>query len=225
MSTHRDHTGRRDCTHPRARHEHGTLAAWRDDKCSCFDCRVACANAARAYRSGGTWSDGTLVPMRGTRRRLQALAAIGVGRAELADRLGVDPRMITFLRSEQQSVRVETAAAVTALYDELWNATRTGHASECARTQAAKRGWLPPLGWDSIDDDPEPPTGEPCDLDEVAVERAVYGHHVPPLNRAERLEAIRVMHRRGLDDSDIGRRMGKTPAAICQDRRRYLATT
>ena len=43
---------KRDCQCPRARHQHGTIHAYREDKCRCPDCRAANRRAVTAYRIG-----------------------------------------------------------------------------------------------------------------------------------------------------------------------------
>jgi len=93
----------------------------------------------------------------GTRRRLQALQAIGYPGQYLAVRLGAGPNsMLQVARRDR--VRAATARAVAALYAELENTP--GPSSRTARA-ARGRGWLPPVWWDedSIDDPQAVPAG------------------------------------------------------------------
>lgn len=92
------------------------------------------------------------IPAAGTRRRLQALAAIGHPLYVVAERAGVEYRHAsTIARGKQTRTSVRVARAVAAVYDELWQivgpSTRT-------RKHAARCGWVPPLAWDddTIDD-------------------------------------------------------------------------
>lgn len=95
----------------------------------------------------------------GTKRRLQALVAIGWSQARLARRLGLLPSNFgTLLRSGKCTAK--RALEVMDLYDELWNQPQFGtdwhskSAAARARNYAAALGWAPPLAWDddSIDD-------------------------------------------------------------------------
>lgn len=93
----------------------------------------------------------------GTRRRLQALISIGHSGASLADRIGWSRTNIWTLILGDGVVSARTAAKVAAVYDELWN--QAGPSAR-ARNLAAKRGWVPPLAWDDIDD----PDAAPLDV-------------------------------------------------------------
>ena len=71
----------------------------------------------------------------GTRRRLQALVAIGYPKAQLARRLRLGPvQFKTLLRRDK--VTAATARAVQALYDDLWDQPPPG----CGGAGAQVRG-------------------------------------------------------------------------------------
>jgi hypothetical protein len=254
---------RRDCTHPRARHVHGTRVAYVKDRCRCTDCTAANTAAGRAVHRAqtfGRWRpfvdaapvrehiralraagigveqiamladvstshvreladsgrDGnpgirrvrpetahqvlriradqanraprSHVDATGTRRRLQALIAVGWPHGQLAARLGRSPANLR--RSMlSDSVTAQTARDVSALYEKLWNLRPPQStddqraAADAARAFAAERGWLPPLAWDDIDTDPDPRhhtenAEADDDLDEIAIERALAGDDV-----------------------------------------------
>lgn len=107
----------------------------------------------------------SLVDGTGTRRRLQALVAIGWPQMTLARLAGVDKLTV----NDQVLERVPTAYGATAravrdLYDQLWNVdpeTRgvTRRWSEHARALAARRRWAPPAAWD--DDTIDSPAATP----------------------------------------------------------------
>ncbi|RFU20592.1 helix-turn-helix domain-containing protein [Geodermatophilus marinus] len=296
---------RRDCTHPRARHVHGTRAAYVKDRCRCTDCTAANTASGRAVHRAqtfGRWRpfvdaapvrehlralraagigveqiamlaglstshvrelanpgrDGnpgirrvrpetahqvlrvrvdeanraprSHVGATGTRRRLQALIAIGWPHDELAARLG---RNSAGLRRSMLSdaVTARTAQDVTALYEQLWN-LRPPHstddqraAADAARAFAAERGWLPPLAWDDIDTDPEPQhharrVEKDDDLDEIAIERALAGDGVrlEHLTLAEQDEVVRRLTERGESIRDIARQLATTKRTISRRR-------
>jgi hypothetical protein len=111
-------------------------------------------------------SDGALVPSAGTRRRIQALVAIGWSMAKLADRLGVQPTNLPAVLN-RPNVLVATRRAVVSLYDELWDtapptdAHRDKIAASRARNMARRNGWPPPMAWDDDEiDDPRPTLAE-----------------------------------------------------------------
>lgn len=153
--------------------------------------------------------DGGLTSAVGTRRRLQALVANGWSLSKLAQRLGVDVgNLVTMLGREH--VTAGRHRAVKALFEELWDKQppRSGWhdaaAFTRARRHAAARRWLPPLAWDDIDADPEPPAVEGGDdvVDEIAVELAMAGEG-PRLTPAEHHEAVRRLHRERWSDGRI----------------------
>ena len=139
---------------------------------------------------------------RGTRRRLQALAAIGWNHHEIARRLGY-PRWKVNKALEGAYVDIRVHDDIAALYDELWDqqppthtrAQRVGRSY--ALTVARRHGWLPPLAWDDIDTDDEPAVvdEEPV-VDEVAIDLALRGERVR-LTREERHVAIHLARERG----------------------------
>lgn len=102
-----------------------------------------------------------LVPGVGSRRRLQAMVALGWTQKRLAQLLGVEPEN---LRVTMRSERVfrSTSERVAELYERIgdepppvrnhWEAG----AVTASRRRAAEAGWLPPAAWDDPDTDPEP---------------------------------------------------------------------
>jgi hypothetical protein len=102
----------------------------------------------------------------GTRRRLEALAAIGWSVAALADRGHLDRQPLD-AALRHQPVHARTARAVRDLYAELWASPRPAPdhrargAVARARNRAATRGYVPPLGWD--EDDLDDPYATPAD--------------------------------------------------------------
>ncbi|MFI6587479.1 hypothetical protein [Embleya sp. NPDC050493] len=97
----------------------------------------------------------TDVDATGTRRRIQALIALGWTRRALAEHLGRTPAQVGIL-TRARLVHARTATDVRTLYDRL---SMTSGPHDQARAEAAARGWTPPLAWDegTLDD----PTAEP----------------------------------------------------------------
>jgi hypothetical protein len=97
----------------------------------------------------------------GTRRRLQALIALGYPAASLAHRLGADPRRVKcVVRGTTATVTSLMHAAVHDLYDQLWDVRPAEgtlaerKAAAAARALATSKGWPTPMGLDDdrIDD-------------------------------------------------------------------------
>ena len=110
---------------------------------------------ARRLLAARTQSCGQRRNACGSRRRLQALVALGHPPADLARQVGVSqPRLRRILSCETQRVSSAVHRDVCALYDQLWNqapSEQTGRqrlATESARQQAESAGWPPPMALD-----------------------------------------------------------------------------
>lgn len=165
----------------------------------------------------------TLIPSRGVQRRIQALATNGWCIQAIATRLGLSRATLshTIWRTH---VEVRTHRAIADAYEQLWNTEppRTGqYADRTIRKtidHADRLGWLPPLAWDDIDNDPEPPAGEAAGIDEIAIALAVHGERVK-LTREERHIAVTTLNRdRGYDDQVIASMLLVSDKTIGRDR-------
>jgi hypothetical protein len=155
----------------------------------------------------GSAIDG-LTPAIGTRRRIQALQAIGYPRRYLAARLGMSG--LQFGKSSE--VRAVHARAVAELYREL---SDTPGPSSKIRAIALNRGYLPPVWWD--DDTIDDPRAEPEGLREyreVRRQRRIGGRreYITDVElvddvSAPRAERVALMHRRGLSVEQIAARL------------------
>ena len=113
------------------------------------------------------------VPSLGTTRRLRALYALGWTGNQLGERLGISSARVSHLVSGvRPKVHRDTAARVAALYDDLSMTVpqdpevlprRHIRVHDRQRRQSAAKGWRPPLFWDDIDRDPEPPAVDETD--------------------------------------------------------------
>lgn len=156
------------------------------------------------------------VDITGTRRRLQALFALGWRYQDLGDRLGVGKaRVWSLVQGDQTRVYLATAAKVRALYDELSMTVPEGPTFDRQRRWAAKLGFAPPLAWD--DEDLDDPAAQPrarviapaYGYDEAVVERFVAEAVRPEgrnLTHAEVVEAVRRLRRAGVSTHELRRR-------------------
>jgi hypothetical protein len=148
-------------------------------------------------------------PAIGSRRRLQALQALGYGRTRLATELGyVNAGAIAYLMSNKsQTVTQAVDRRVREVYDRLsMLPPPTGAGPTRARTWARRRGFAVPLAWDdnTIDDPSARPHGNyaqddharKTDIDPVAIERTIAGDRIQ-LTRAERFEVVTRMRAAG----------------------------
>ena len=143
-------------------------------------------------------ADGARIDGTGTRRRLQALVAIGWSGSELMRRMGRIPTNFGFL-VEGGQVKAHTARAVRELYEQLWNTAPPETSREekisasRSRRHASDRGWPPPMAWDDDTID-RPDVAHGPDQDEqpdhVAVERVLAGHRAK-LRHVDRVELAR----------------------------------
>lgn len=162
---------------------------------------------------------GALIPARGTHRRLQALVARGWSQAKLADALSRSRGNFGAMMKRDR-VSVALHRAVADLFDELWDQvppheewrdsiaySRTVHYAEARR-------WLPPLAWDDIDNDVEPPVPDEDDgIDETAVLLAMQGEGVR-LTPAERRECVLRLHGERWSDGRIAETIGCTDKTV-----------
>lgn len=156
---------------------------------------------------------GSLVPAAGTRRRLQALVAIGWSQSQLASRLGVLPSNFSAVLARER-VTAATARAVKSLYDQLWDRPpaeadhRSRIAAARARRRAQARGWPPPAAWDdqAIDN----PAAAPAP-----------GWQRTRMSSAELADEARDLLVQGLTRDHAAQRLGRTRYAIDKALSRY----
>lgn len=163
------------------------------------------------------------VPATATQRRLQALMCMGWSLSKIGTRLGRDKQVMSrTLHSDR--VEAATHLAVASLYDDLWDQvppsdTPTQRAVNASvRAYARKHNWVPPLGWDDIENDAEPMTADDDDsIDEIAVELAMQGNDVK-LTVAERREALTRLHARKWADPLIAETLHVDSRTVLRDR-------
>jgi hypothetical protein len=87
----------------------------------------------------------------GTRRRIQALVALGWSNSKIAKAAGIAECNIARLLTPGERCFSETRRRVAAAYDELWDKTpppNPGHSDVFSRKRAAANGWAKPMAWD-----------------------------------------------------------------------------
>lgn len=150
--------------------------------------------------------EGGYIAALGSTRRLRALYALGHHVHVIAHETGLARTTIHgFTTGSWTRIQPRHAAAIRAAYDRL--SMSLGTSWQTWKT-AQENNWAPPLAWDdeTIDD----PAARPrrgkaraqCDIDEVAVLRALRGEPVP-LNSRERTRAVEVGLLRGMGYDDV----------------------
>lgn len=155
-----------------------------------------------------------LVPVTGTRRRVEALQWLGWSAAEISRRLGRNPTWLTQTTRKHAVIRRETAEAVARVYDglsmRLPNPATQSERLSVGRTQALarRRGYAPPLAWDDIDNDDRPAIGATGNApDEAVILRVLAGENLPTTT-AERREIMRRWLASGRTQKALCDRMG-----------------
>jgi hypothetical protein len=196
--------------------------------------RILSIQATAGNRAPRSHLDG-----RGTRRRVQALVALGWTHKLLAAQLG---RTATNLKRSLagEQVTAHTADQISDLYERLWD-SRPPHATavdraqiDATRSYARERGWLPPLAWEDIDTDPDPEPHDRHDrhdphrgdtdpdyLDEIAIELAVAGEGIrlDRLTPAEQDEVVRRLTDQGSSIRDIAAQLATTTRTVSRRRK------
>lgn len=169
--------------------------------------QISAANADKllAVQPDARPASGALVNDTATRRRLQALVAIGYTQTYLCGLIGVTPQNGNSLFNGGQSgVRQSTADTVAALFDKL---SMTPGPSQRARTLAKRKRWAPPLAWDD----------DTIDNPDAAPDR---GHSVT-VSFADKIAELRDC---GYSDLIIAQRLGVQPASLLRQLNRYNIT-
>lgn len=179
-------------------------------------CRDECCARAhnrymKLYRMG---RQPRLIDATGTRRRLQALMALGHTAATIDEAAGKGKNWSHML-ARKPRVRSSNAAVVAAIYERLCMVVPDHDHAPRLRTLASQRGYLPPLAWDDIDDPNERPRpSRAVDFtipDPVVVERILGGDFKVPATRPDRVEVVRRWAAAGRSLSELARVTGWKP--------------
>jgi hypothetical protein len=135
---------------PRHGQTRGYWAHRRDGEEACDRCKRAAARYQATRQHYGT---PRRVSALGSRRRVQALVALGWTIQQIAAEVGyANTANIWKLMREDRWIFQSTADKVALVYERLCMTRPEGVAAHRSRLRAARRGWVPPLAWDDIDD-------------------------------------------------------------------------
>lgn len=137
------------CTHPRARHQHGTYACYQRDACRCEPCRTVANRRAKAARVRAETGQSALVPAERTRTHL-AMLMDTLTMGQIARRSGVHPtalHLVLGMPDGRRSKRVarKTERAVLAVRADRHGPERGGLVDSLG-TQRRLRA-LVAMGW------------------------------------------------------------------------------
>ena len=145
---------------------HGSLAGY---KAGCRDqcCRAGAAHYQRWREYDQMLGRPRTLPVRGFRRRVEALRAIGWSVNDIASAIGMDVRNLP-RTCEGTSVYRATHQKLAEAYERMCMKPPTDRYASRRRTLAVRRGCIPPLAWDDIDRDvtPAKTSGRVTTLDE-----------------------------------------------------------
>lgn len=140
-------------------------------------------------------ADGSFTDALGARRRLQALVALGWTQTEIATRIGwTTANLNRITLGHVAQVTRATHTLIDELYEQL--SMRPGPSTR-AQGVARRRGWVPPLAWDDIDDP----------LEQPAVDLVRRSDRVDPLDVLE-------LHKAGETRDAIAQRLGIARTSI-----------
>lgn len=160
-------------------------------------------------------ADGVRVDATGTRRRIQALVAMGWSFTALAPEMGFHPRPLGDM-ARGNWISAGSARKVKAAYKRLIHFTpeQCGvqpQARALAKRVAAREGWVPPGAWDDIDDPaclPDLGTDDPVNRTTIAAYRHTEIQHLASAGVSEHEIAERLGMARAYVH-DLIRDMGK----------------
>lgn len=175
----------------------GFAAHRRAGERACQPCRAARVRYEKQRLTDHQLGRPRMVDATGTRRRLQALVALGWTYPQIGHHLGVSGGAVYRLLTRTGPVQRRVADRVAATYRVLAvtlppETTRTEKRNAAyARTVARQHGWVSPAAWDDIDDQAATPIldhhHDPDAVDPMVVERILAGDWRLPATHAERL--------------------------------------
>jgi len=149
-----------------------------------------------------------LVPAYRLVRRVRALQALGYSMGRVAAEAGLRTSSLYNPLYRGESVSRASFEAVAAAYERLCMTPAPGRYAARERRWAARKGWLPPLAWDDIDDAEAPGSAPPVAVDLVVVDRVLGGEYHLTCTAGERLEVIARWAATGRSLNDLARLTG-----------------
>jgi hypothetical protein len=167
---------------------HGNYSAYIRYGCRCEDARKAHLTYVKRMRAG--IPEVRKVSSLGYSRKVRALWAVGHSTEVIAAMSGLSVNVVRDVsRRRTAALFIDTARKVDQAY--LLLSLRPG-SSRRAMQAARRNGWVPALGWDDIDNDPEPPAPPVEVIDEVAIQRVLSGGDARILRMPEKRELFRI---------------------------------
>lgn len=160
---------------------------------------------------------GKYVDATGTRRRIQALRAIGYSAKAIAKAAGsAEARMQLISSGAQPTVRHWLAEKINTVFVELHDTPAPASCSATmTRNHAKAQGWAPPAAWDDIDD----PAAVPDWTGYCGTDRGWWTHrrqNLPMCPRCERAHARWYAERADLDPQARNQEMFRARAEASQ---------
>jgi len=186
--------------------DHGTQTRVTTYGCSCESCRKAQTRYVKGWRLARSRGVEFVVDSAPTRRKVQALQAMGHSLKVIADEIGITRAALgNMLKNDR--IRPATAARV----DSAYRALEMKIPPDNRWTRRIKReasGWPPPLAWEDIDAGilAEAPPLESLQgrLDFVEIEYALqYNDFSRPLSPLEKAEIVRLWTRSGRSEASL----------------------
>lgn len=156
------------------------------------------------------------VPVEPTRRKVQALCALGWSATDVARALGITQQSMSKILNRPDRIRRSTAERVDRVYT-AWEMRIPPETTwtKRNRTNALKRGWLPPLAWEDIEQGIVAETEKPRErprpdrLDEEEVAAVLGGDwRRKGLSKAEKTEVVRRWLASGRSEASLCRLTG-----------------
>ena len=150
---------------PRHGTNSGYLAHRRTDRDACQPCRTAHVRYEKRRMHDSHLGQPRMIDVTGTRRRIEALVALGWTYRAIGEQVGVTVSGVHKAINRYTLIRRDVAKKYAAAYDAMcmtlppMETRQQKRDANYARTVARKHGYLPPLAWDDIDTDPAPHVG------------------------------------------------------------------
>lgn len=210
-------------------HRHGTNAGYK------AGCREACCRAANAKRCAEnrkrlylTKGQAGWVSPRGVQRRIEALMFMGWRQADIAEIGGWCGKQRIQELTRRKLVHPSTVERVDQVYRAL--CMKRGPSPE-TRYYAKRKGYVGPLAWDDIDNDPEP-TGIPSGYqrqhdtqpDMMIVRAVIDGARSPEgISVADRRAVALILRTKGWTVPQVAARLRTSEEVISKDYQRTAA--
>lgn len=157
----------------------------------CEPCRIARNEDRRQRYNDDVLGRRRTYPPQGFRRRVEALQALGWSLNTIADRLDTTVQTVRSGAFDATYISAARHIAMVKLFRQMSMTVPSDRFASRRRSIALRKGYVPPLAWDDIDNDDNPVDSsftEPV-IDEVKVQRVLDGIR-QDCTRAERIAIV-----------------------------------